>query len=150
MTTKYTNEQLMEHLGIRLDATRTAAKENAGTGWAEFYEKEVAVLEVALTMFTAEPVADVVAWKKQGEERTCDIRWRRHDVAPGTLFTAPPATADETRQIRDLVMMVKLLARTVKKYNPVSTQAKGFLAYLEREGLISIDDILRDRAKDPE
>lgn len=36
-----------------------------------------------------EPVADVVAWRKEGEERMCDIRWRRFDVAPGPLFTRP-------------------------------------------------------------
>lgn len=36
-----------------------------------------------------EPVADVVAWRKDGEQRTCDIRWRRFDVAPGPLFTRP-------------------------------------------------------------
>ena len=39
----------------------------------------------------AEPVADVVVWHKEDEERTCDIRWRRFDVAPGPLYTAPPA-----------------------------------------------------------
>lgn len=38
-----------------------------------------------------EPVADVVAWHKEGEERTCDIRWRRHDVAPGPLYAVPQA-----------------------------------------------------------
>lgn len=37
-----------------------------------------------------DPVADVVAWNKPGEERKCDIRWRRFDVAPGPLFEAPP------------------------------------------------------------
>ena len=36
-----------------------------------------------------EHVADVVAWRKEGEERTYDIRWRRFDVAPGPLFTRP-------------------------------------------------------------
>lgn len=36
-----------------------------------------------------EPVADAVAWNKPGEERKCDIRWRRFDVAPGPLFAAP-------------------------------------------------------------
>lgn len=61
-----------------------------------------------------------------------------------------PVKGDETRQIRDLVMMVKLLARTVKKYNPNSRQARDFTAYLEREGLISAADCLRDGAKDPE
>lgn len=39
----------------------------------------------------AEPVADVVAWSSPNEERTCDIRWRRFDVAPGPLYAAPPA-----------------------------------------------------------
>lgn len=37
-----------------------------------------------------EPVADVVAWSSPNEERTCDIRWRRHDVAPGPLYAVPP------------------------------------------------------------
>ncbi|MEQ6279465.1 hypothetical protein [Kluyvera huaxiensis] len=37
-----------------------------------------------------EPVADVVAWSSPNEERSCDIRWRRFDVAPGPLFRAPP------------------------------------------------------------
>ena len=36
------------------------------------------------------PVADAVAWNKPGEERKCDIRWRRFDVAPGPLCAAPP------------------------------------------------------------
>lgn len=38
---------------------------------------------------TGEPVADVVAWSSPHEERKCDIRWRRLDVAPGPLFTSP-------------------------------------------------------------
>lgn len=37
----------------------------------------------------SEPVADVVAWHKEGEERTCDIRWRRFDVEPGPLYAVP-------------------------------------------------------------
>ncbi|GAL58481.1 hypothetical protein EV102420_11_00510 [Pseudescherichia vulneris NBRC 102420] len=36
-----------------------------------------------------EHVADVVTWRKEGQERICDIRWRRFDVAPGPLFTQP-------------------------------------------------------------
>lgn len=42
---------------------------------------------------SSEPVADVVAWNKPGEERKCDIRWRRFDVSPGPLFEAPPLQA---------------------------------------------------------
>ena len=37
-----------------------------------------------------EPVADVVAWSSPNEERTCDIRWHRHDVKPGPLYTTSP------------------------------------------------------------
>ena len=45
----------------------------------------------ALRKATAEPVADVVEWSSPNEERKCDIRWRRFDVAPGPLFTFPPS-----------------------------------------------------------
>lgn len=43
-----------------------------------------------------EPVADVVAWHKEGEERTCDIRWRRHDIAPGPLYAVPQIPDEAT------------------------------------------------------
>ncbi|HHG8589862.1 TPA: hypothetical protein ACPYUC_002341 [Citrobacter koseri] len=48
------------------------------------------VIDEVLAGRNAEPVADVVAWNKEGEERICDIRWRRFDVAPGPLYAAPP------------------------------------------------------------
>ncbi len=51
------------------------------------------VVDEVLAGRNAEPVADVVAWHKEGEERTCDIRWRRHDVAPGPLYAVPPMPA---------------------------------------------------------
>ncbi|MFB5044024.1 hypothetical protein ACE3LY_22940 [Enterobacter hormaechei subsp. xiangfangensis] len=46
---------------------------------------------IALASLEAEPVADVVAWSSPNEERTCDVRLRRHDINPGQLYTAPPA-----------------------------------------------------------
>ena len=45
---------------------------------------------LAFRKATSEPVADVVPWSHPTEERACDIRWRRHDVAPGPLYTAAP------------------------------------------------------------
>ena len=42
-------------------------------------------------VLASEHVADVVAWSSPNEERICDIRWRRFDVAPGPLYTATPA-----------------------------------------------------------
>lgn len=57
----------------------------------------------------ADPVADVVAWHREGEERTCDIRWRRHDVAPGPLYAVQqPELKDH--QIRELVNELRDIA----------------------------------------
>ncbi|MDI3359749.1 hypothetical protein QQF21_17090 [Lelliottia sp. V89_10] len=55
------------------------------------------LIEMALAGMEVDPVADVVAWSSPNEERTCDIRWRRHDVAPGPLYTAPQPLADAER-----------------------------------------------------
>lgn len=71
------------------------------------------------------------------------------DADPQKIWEACRAAVVD-RHVRDLTMMVKLLARTVRKYNPESQQAKDFMAYLQREGLTSTSDILRDGAKDPE
>ncbi|MDI4538363.1 hypothetical protein E6A33_31420, partial [Escherichia coli] len=42
-----------------------------------------ALARIALASLEAEAVADVVAWSSQNEERTCDVRLRRHDIKPG-------------------------------------------------------------------
>lgn len=57
------------------------------------YPRQLAALKELRELKKAkgEPVADVVAWSSPDEERTCDIRWRRFDVAPGPLYAAPPA-----------------------------------------------------------
>lgn len=44
---------------------------------------------------SAEPVADVVEWRKEGEERLCDIRWRRFDVSPGPLYSIPQRQSEQ-------------------------------------------------------
>lgn len=56
---------------------------------------------------------------------------------------APVTTSEEHRQLRDLVMMVKMLCRTIRKYNPESQQAADYTVYLQKEGLISAADCLR-------
>ena len=52
----------------------------------------LAAMKLALASLEAEAVADVVAWSSQNEERTCDVRLRSHDIKPGPLYTATPAT----------------------------------------------------------
>ncbi|GCW61601.1 putative phage protein [Escherichia coli] len=73
------------------------------------YERRKVSAPTALSAMDVEPVADVVAWHKEGEERTCDIRWRRFDVAPGPLFAvAQPVMKDH--QIRELVNELRDIA----------------------------------------
>ncbi|WP_259363883.1 DUF551 domain-containing protein [Enterobacter kobei] len=55
--------------------------------------KELA--RIALASLEAEAVADVVAWSSPNEERTCDVRLRRHDINAGPLYTAPPAPVSD-------------------------------------------------------
>lgn len=51
---------------------------------------------LAFRKATGEPVADVVPWSHPTEERACDIRWRRHDVAPGPLYSVPQIPDEAT------------------------------------------------------
>lgn len=63
-------------------------------------EEFMAITRMALSAMDSEPVADVVAWSHPTEERTCDIRWRRHDVEPGPLYRhAQPAPKTEREPI---------------------------------------------------
>lgn len=94
MTTPITKEQLIVQAKDNLRGLK-----NYVTVYPERAESEamnIRLIEIALAAMDAEPVADVVAWHKEGEERTCDIRWRRFDVAPGPLFAVaqPMVTAD--------------------------------------------------------
>lgn len=75
---------------IREILSKAAAQRDGGNiGYA--MSDAVKAIDELLAGRKAEPVADVVAWASPNEERTCDIRWRRFDVAPGPLYTAPPA-----------------------------------------------------------
>ncbi|MDM3130108.1 hypothetical protein [Citrobacter sp. CK205] len=73
------------------DILRKAAAQSDGGNIGYAMSDAVKAIDELLEVRKAEPVADVVAWASPNEERKCDIRWRRHDVAPGPLYTAPPA-----------------------------------------------------------
>lgn len=101
MTTPITKE-LREHAEENVKALRLAVKQHAFKDIRDAIEMDLKVAEFALAAMYAEPVADVVAWHKEGEERTCDIRWRRFDVAPGPLFAvAQPTPVVPDAYIRD-------------------------------------------------
>jgi len=68
-----------------------------------------------------EPVGDVVAWHHPTEERTCDIRLRRHDLAPGPLYAAPqlpqPAVAENIalQNLRSAMEGIGHIRRTLEE-----------------------------------
>ena len=102
MTTPITKE-LREHAEENVKALRFALKQNAFKDIRDAIEMDLKVSEFALAAMDAEPIADVVACHKEGEERTCDIRWRRFDVAPGPLFAVaqPVAVVPDEMAISD-------------------------------------------------
>lgn len=69
--------------------TKERAAQIAAGGGYNFDEVEE-LARIAMASLEAEAVADVVAWSSPNEERTCDIRLRRHDIKAGPLYTAPP------------------------------------------------------------
>ncbi|HCR2217038.1 TPA: hypothetical protein ONE11_000569 [Enterobacter hormaechei subsp. steigerwaltii] len=81
--TKEWLQQTIAELEEERDATLGVVNEDAA--------KALAAMKIALASLEAEAVADVVACSSPNEERTCDIRMRRHDIKPGSLYTAPPA-----------------------------------------------------------
>lgn len=99
------------------------------------FNEELPVREIYATppvaTVDAEPVADVVAWHKEGEERTCDIRWRRFDVAPGPLF----AVAQPVAVVPDDISGP--LAHAYKELTP--TFMRNHIAVFERYGFTPND-----------
>lgn len=72
----------LEHYATNLKWTNVQGAQDllaAADGLRELQERRNAEID-------NDPVADVVAWSHPTEERTCDIRWRRHDVEPGPLY----------------------------------------------------------------
>ncbi|HEI8943242.1 DUF551 domain-containing protein [Citrobacter freundii] len=88
--TKFTKEQLINQAREEVDFWRE--RDELIPSQQTAIRLRLAEISMAALMTPKqEPVADVVAWSSPSEERTCDIRWRRHDVKPGPLYTAPPA-----------------------------------------------------------
>lgn len=72
-----------------IEALDSSLKYRNGSSMDHFIADAVKGLRELREVREAVPVADVVSWHKYGEERTCDIRWRRFDVDPGPLYAAP-------------------------------------------------------------
>ncbi|MEC3933876.1 hypothetical protein VNX24_21430 [Citrobacter farmeri] len=92
--TRFTKEQLLKRLEEQMSSARYALGFVQDSEILRDIEMDLRLAEIARASLEAEPVADVVAWSSPNEERQCDIRWRRHDVDPGPLYTVPPAQND--------------------------------------------------------
>lgn len=154
---------LFEEMLMELQERRKAAMDSAPVAWryrvAEestrsnwmFTEEEWRTKESI--SFESEPLcvascssmskkpAEKSAFLQHAENLAADAkelaeRVKRNDITAVT-------SSEEHRQLRDLVMMVKMLCRTIRKYNPESQQAADYTAYLQKEGLISAADCLR-------
>lgn len=95
-----TNNQLAENSITQLLNSVKLARDNAErddnrVDHSFYYALTIALDELQerrKAELDSEPVADVVSWSHPTEGRTCDIRWRRHDVEPGPLYRhAQPA-----------------------------------------------------------
>ncbi|MGH6102434.1 hypothetical protein [Citrobacter portucalensis] len=117
---------------IREILSKAAAQSDGGNiGYA--MADAVKVIYGSIAAFGAEPVADVVAWNREGEERTCDIRLRRFDLAPGPLFAVAqpaPVVPDEREafNVWNNDTDCPLAGLTVKQ--------AAWLAWLKRSGTI--------------
>ncbi|MEM0567585.1 hypothetical protein AAG912_01000 [Salmonella enterica] len=117
----------------------------------------VRALREVLACRAALPVADVVAWSSPNEERTCDIRWRRHDVSPGPLYTAPqPLNDAERAEIQELRRNYLALRGEIEDVQSQlydsESQANGYASAYEAEkwhyhGLAESEGERADRAE---
>lgn len=84
-------EITIDNVKARISKLQSRGNAEYSLGLTLNEEFELACLRQLVASLEAEAVADVVAWSSPNEERTCDIRMRRHDIKPGSLYTAPPA-----------------------------------------------------------
>ncbi|EPV7992397.1 hypothetical protein ACWAG0_004727 [Enterobacter hormaechei] len=93
-------------------------------------------MDALLASLEAEPVADVVAWSSQNEERTYDVRLRRHDINPGPLYTAPPAPVVQPVMFIDGDISTEdadKLAKVIREFNEEDERPLAKMARIIRE-----------------
>lgn len=123
--------------------TKERLEEIAEDGFLKHGEsKELA--RMALAGMGAEPVADVVAWSHPTEERTCDIRWRRHDVSPGPLYTAPqPLTTSERAELENYRNAQQVVPGDEKWVKATHSEVQE-LARIAQAGMVAVPDEAAD------
>ena len=91
----FTKEQLIASAHARIEFAEMMLAGELETLKERTWSIELELARIALASLETEAVADVVAWSSPNEERTCDVRLRRHDINAGPLYTAPPAPVSD-------------------------------------------------------
>lgn len=113
--TTFTREQLIAHAEETIEAQRLCIPGTIDHDIIRTYKMDIAVLEIALVSLVAEPAGKLHEYKPVGYQRLVD----------------------------ELTMLVKQLTWQLRKAKPDCKLPDKAMSYLERNGLISVEDILR-------
>lgn len=113
--TTFTREQLIAHAEETIEAQRLCIPGTIDHDIIRTYKMDIAVLEIALVSLAAEPAGKLHEYKLVGYQRLVD----------------------------ELTMLVKQLTWQLRKAKPDCKLPDKAMSYLERNGLISVEDILR-------
>ncbi|TGH04823.1 hypothetical protein E5S53_24585 [Escherichia coli] len=120
-------------------------------------EEAEELARVALTSLEAEPVAwecgeNIILFNPD----TVEAYAKRAEISPKPLFATPPVPVvpddvlEQTvaspalgNQVSELTMWVKRLAHSLKYANSLSSLPDKAMEYLNQNGLISVEDVLR-------
>ncbi len=113
--TTFTREQLIAHAEETIETQRLCIPGTIDHDIIRTYKMDIAVLEIALVSLAAEPAGKLHEYKPVGYQRLVD----------------------------ELTMLVKQLTWQLRKAKPDCKLPDKAMSYLERNGLISVEDILR-------
>lgn len=113
--TTFTREQLIAHAEETIEAQRLCIPGTIDHDIIRTYKMDIAVLEIALASLAVAPVGKFYEYKPVGYQRLVD----------------------------ELTMLVKQLSWQLRKAKPGCKLPDKAMDYLERNGLISEEDILR-------
>ncbi|EOJ5304760.1 hypothetical protein [Escherichia coli] len=112
---RFTKEQLIAHAEETIESQRLCIPGTIDHDLIRAYKMDIAVLEIALQSLAAAPVGKFYEYKPVGYQRLVD----------------------------ELTMQVKQLTWQLRKAKPDCKLPDKVMDYLERNGLISVEDILR-------
>lgn len=98
---KLTAELLQQLKSAAQEEIMCREASDTSDAWQDLASPEniLLLVEIALQVLEAEPVADVVAWNHPSEERKCSVQLRRFDLKPGPLFMLPSQPITDTYRV---------------------------------------------------